>query len=331
MKHILNQLFDHQKLSKEQAREVLINISQDKYNPSQLAAFISVYLMRNISVDELSGFRDALLELCIPIDFDGKSVIDLCGTGGDSKNTFNISTLASFVVAGAGYHVAKHGNYGVSSVSGSSNVLEYFGFKFTNDTDTLKKQMDAANIAFLHAPLFHPALKSVGPIRTELGVKTFFNMLGPLVNPAKPQYQSVGVFSLKLARLYQYMHEASHKKYAIIHATDGYDEVSLTSEVKLITNKGELLVQPNYFGMPQYKQEDIFGGETVKEAAEIFMNILDQKGSQAQNDVVTANAALAIQCFDQNKDILTCVEEAKESLSAGKAKSSFDNRIKLSA
>ncbi|MBP9198115.1 MAG: anthranilate phosphoribosyltransferase [Saprospiraceae bacterium] len=325
MKSILNQLFEHQKLTKEQAKEVLINISQNKYNPSQLAAFISVYLMRNISVDELAGFRDALLDLCIKVDFDGLPIIDLCGTGGDSKNTFNISTIASFVVSGAGYHVAKHGNYGVSSVSGSSNVLEYFGFQFTNDTDVLKKQMDTANIAFLHAPLFHPALKSVGPIRKELGVKTFFNMLGPLVNPAQPQHQSVGVFSIKLARLYQFLHEDSFKKYAIIHAVDGYDEVSLTGPVKLITNHAEQLVDATYFGLQEYKQEDIFGGGTIKEAADIFINILENKGTQAQNDVVVANAALAVQCFDQDKVITDCVAEARESLKSGMAYSAFKN------
>jgi len=329
MKDILNQLFDHQKLSQEQAKEVLINISQDKYNSSQLAAFISVYLMRNISVDELSGFRDALLDLCIKVDFDDLPIIDLCGTGGDSKNTFNISTLASFVVAGAGHHVAKHGNYGVSSVSGSSNVLEYFGVQFTNETNILKKQMDVAHICFLHAPLFHPALKSVGPIRRELGVKTFFNMLGPLVNPARPQHQSVGVFSLKLARLYQFLHENSNNRYAIIYATDGYDEVSLTSEVKLITNHAEQLVEPSYFGLPKYTQEDIFGGETVQQAADIFKSILENKGTGAQNDVVIANAALAIQCFDQTKDIKDCVSEARESLESGKAKSAFEKLLKV--
>jgi len=327
MKHILNQLFDHQKLTKEQAKEVLINISQDQYNPAQLAAFISVYLMRNISVDELAGFRDALLDLCVQVDFDGLHIIDLCGTGGDGKNTFNISTLASFVVAGAGYHVAKHGNYGVSSVSGSSNVLEHFGFRFTNDTDILKRQIEVANISFLHAPLFHPALKSVGPIRKELGVKTFFNMLGPLVNPAKPQHQSVGVFSIKLARLYQFLHEDSNKKYAIIHGTDGYDEVSLSGEVKLITNQAEQLVDASYFGLPAYQQEDIFGGDTIQEAATIFKNILENKGSTAQNDVVLANAALAIQCFDQGKDIVACVEEARTSLISGKAKLCFENLL----
>jgi anthranilate phosphoribosyltransferase len=329
MKQILNQLFDHEKLTQEQAREVLINISQNKYNPAQLAAFISVYLMRNISVDELAGFRDALLDLCIKVDLEGIPLIDLCGTGGDSKNTFNISTLASFVVAGAGYHVAKHGNYGVSSVSGSSNVLEHFGFSFTNNQDSIRKQMDYARICFLHAPLFHPALKSVGPIRRELGVKTFFNMLGPLVNPAQPQHQSVGVFSLKLARLYQFIHEQSAKKYAIIHSTDGYDEVSLTGPVKLITNQAESLEDPSWFGLPRYRQEDIFGGNTISEAAAIFMDILENKGTQAQEDVVIANAALAIQCFDQSKDIRNCVEEAKNALHTGNAKLAFDRLLSV--
>jgi anthranilate phosphoribosyltransferase len=331
MKQILNQLFDHQKLTREQAREVLINISQNKYNASQLAAFISVYLMRNISVEELSGFRDALLELCIKVDLSDWAVVDLCGTGGDNKNTFNISTLSSFVVAGAGYHVAKHGNYGVSSVSGSSNVLEHFGMKFTNDQDMLKKQMDAANICFLHAPLFHPALKSVGSIRKELGVKTFFNMLGPLVNPSEPQYQSVGVFSLKLARLYQFMYEQSPKKYAIIHALDGYDEVSLTGHIKLITNESESLIQADYFGLPQTSEGEIAGGQTIADAANIFKNILDNQGTSSQENVVLANAALAIQCFDQKKSIIECVQEARDSLKSGKAKQSFLNLLTVNA
>jgi anthranilate phosphoribosyltransferase len=329
MKHILNQLFEHQKLTRDQAKEVLINISQEKYNSAQIAAFISVYLMRNISVEELAGFRDALLELCIKVDFDDLPTIDLCGTGGDGKNTFNISTLASFVVAGARYHVTKHGNYGVSSISGSSNVLENLGFKFTNDVDKLKKQMDASNICFLHAPLFHPALKSVGPIRRELGVKTFFNMLGPIVNPAQPKFQSVGVFSLRLARLYQYLHENTDKQYAIIHAIDGYDEVSLTSQVKVIYQDGEKLVEPSYFGMKTYNQEDIYGGNTIDEASKIFMNVLENSATQAQVDVVVANAALAIQCFDNKKSILACVEEARNSLKSQGALDSFKNLLKV--
>ncbi|MDF1698724.1 MAG: anthranilate phosphoribosyltransferase [Saprospiraceae bacterium] len=328
MKKILNQLFEHEKLSKTQAKDVLINISKNAYNEAQVAAFISVYLMRGISVEELEGFREALIDLCIRVDTQGMDTIDLCGTGGDGKNTFNISTLSSFVVAGAGYKVTKHGNYGVSSVCGSSNVLEYLGYTFTNKPDELLKQLDKANICFLHAPLFHPALASVGPIRRQLGVKTFFNMLGPLVNPALPNHQSVGVFNLKLARLYQYLHEGLDKKYSIIHALDGYDEISLTGKTKIISNKEEYIANPGYFGLPTYRPSDIFGGDTIESAAGIFMNVLNNECSQAQKDVVTANSAIAIQCFDQNKDIESCVQEAVESIESGRAKEAL-NKIKV--
>jgi len=323
MKKILNQLFEHEKLTIEQAKEVLVNISKNAYNDAQVAAFISVYLMRGISVEELQGFREALLDLCISVDTDGQDTIDLCGTGGDGKNTFNISTLSSFVVAGAGYKVTKHGNYGVSSVCGSSNVLESLGYQFTNDVDKLKTQLDNHNICFLHAPLFHPALASVGPIRRQLGVKTFFNMLGPLVNPARPNHQSVGVFNLKLARLYQYLHESIDKKYSIIHALDGYDEISLTGKTKIINNQEEFLASPSYFGLPTYAAEDIFGGDTIESAAKIFVDVLDGNGTRAQEDVVVANSSLAIQCFDQAKPIENCVIEAKESLKSGKAKAAL--------
>jgi anthranilate phosphoribosyltransferase len=327
MKRVLNQLFEHEKLTKDQAKEVLINISKSVYNDSQVAAFISVYLMRGISVEELRGFREALLDLCIPIDIEGQDAIDLCGTGGDGKNTFNISTLSSFVVAGAGYKVTKHGNYGVSSVCGSSNVLEHLGYNFTKESNILKKQLDKSNICFLHAPLFHPALASVGPIRRQLGVKTFFNMLGPLVNPAQPNHQSVGVFNLKIARLYQYLHEDLDKKYSIIHALDGYDEISLTGKTKIINQSEEFLASPSYFGLPTYTAEDIFGGDTIELAAKIFVDLLDGKGTQAQEDVVLANSASAIQCFDANKSIVECVSEARESLRSGKAKMALSGII----
>lgn len=323
MKKILNQLFEHEKLTKLQAKEVLIKISKNEYNDAQVAAFISVYLMRGISVEELQGFREALLDLCISIDIQGQDAIDLCGTGGDGKNTFNISTLSSFVVAGAGYKVTKHGNYGVSSVCGSSNVLEHLGYTFTKDEDVLKKQLDKSNICFLHAPLFHPALASVGPIRRKLGVKTFFNMLGPLVNPAQPNHQSVGVFNLKIARLYQYLHEDLDKKYSIIHALDGYDEISLTGKTKIINKNEEFLASPSYFGLPTYTAEDIYGGDTIESAAKIFIDLLDGNGTQAQEDVVIANSASAIQCFDENKPIVDCVAEARESLKTGKAKAAL--------
>jgi anthranilate phosphoribosyltransferase len=319
MKEILNQLFEHKKLDRDTARKVLTNISQDRYNEAQIAAFISVYLMRSISVDELDGFRTALLDLCHKVDMEGRETIDLCGTGGDGKNTFNISTLSSFVVAGAGYQVTKHGNYGVSSACGSSNVLEHMGYKFTNDVDTLKRQIDAANICFLHAPLFHPALKGVGPIRRQLGVKTFFNMLGPLVNPAEPKQQLVGVFNLKLARLYQYLHENLDKNYTIVHSVDGYDEVSLTGSVKLIKSHEDLLATPSYFGMKKLQPKEIYGGDTVDSAAEIFKKVIKGEGTQAQTDVVVANSALAIQCFNFDKSIEDCVSEARVSIHSGKA------------
>lgn len=330
MKKILNTLFEHQTLDSDLAREVLINISENKYNDAQIAAFISVYLMRSISLEELSGFRSALLDLCVPIDIDASDCIDLCGTGGDGKNTFNISTLSSFVVAGAGYRVTKHGNYGVSSICGSSNVLEYLGYTFSNDQDTLQRQLDKGNICFLHAPLFHPALKGVGRIRKELGVKTFFNMLGPLVNPVQPQQQLVGVFNLQLARLYQYLMQDLDRNYSIVHAIDGYDEISLTGTARVITPKEELLVKPNYFGQRKLNPEEIFGGDTIDEAAALFTNILDGQGTEAQNAVIAANAGLAIQCFHPDRPIAQCMDQAKESLLSGKAKTALTTLIKNS-
>lgn len=329
MKKILNQLFEHQSLGKEEAREVLIRIAKDAYNPAQVAAFISVYLMRSVTVDELEGFRDALLELCVPVDLQGVPAIDLCGTGGDGKNTFNVSTLASIVTAGAGYKVSKHGNYGVSSVCGSSNVLESLGYRFTNDPDTLSRQLDRANITFLHAPLFHPAMKSVAPIRRQLGVKTFFNMLGPIVNPARPPYQLTGVFSLKLARLYHYLHQNTDKKYSILHSLDGYDEISLTGDFLRITPSGEEILSPGDIGLPQLKAEQLFGGDTIEEASAIFTKVLSGQGSDAQNAAVLANAGQAIQTFHPEKSFADCYHEAHESLLTGKAQQTFTQLLEL--
>ncbi len=327
MKQILNQLFEHQHLDKEQAREILINIANQQYNPSQVAAFITVFLMRSVSVEELKGFREALLELCIKVDFSEFNTIDLCGTGGDSKNTFNISTLSSFVVAGAGYKVAKHGNYGVSSVSGSSNVLEHLGFRFTNNEDLLKKQLDKANISFLHAPLFHPAMKSVAPIRKELGVKTFFNMLGPLVNPSLPQNQIVGVFDLKVMRLYHYIYQDLDRNYSIIHSLDGYDEISLTSPFKLIGNTKEEIIEPESIGLERLKQEQITGGESIEDAAQIFMNVLKNNATNAQKNVVIANSAMAIRCIHSELQIENCIDQARASIEAGNALQSFNTLL----
>jgi len=318
MKHVLSELIDHQSLSKEEARQVLMELASGKYNPSQMSSFMTVYMMRNITVQELEGFRDAMLELCVPVKVEAP-VMDVCGTGGDGKNTFNISTLSSFVVAAAGQPVAKHGNYGVSSACGSSNVLEYFGYSFTNNSEELKRSLDRANICFMHAPLFHPAMKNVAPIRKELGVKTFFNMLGPMVNPTFPKRQLVGVFNLELARQYGYLYQDSDKDFIILHALDGYDEVSLTGPFKFFSNTGERLASPDDLGLPQLSYADIRGGETVEESASIFLNILEGKGTEQQNAAVVANAAMALYCVNQSIGFLPAVELARESLLSGKA------------
>ncbi|PJJ84727.1 anthranilate phosphoribosyltransferase [Mucilaginibacter auburnensis] len=323
MKQILNHLFENKSFTKEQAQEILTAISTGKYNSSQIAAFMTAYCMRNITVNELEGFRDAMLDLCLPVDLGGVEAIDLCGTGGDGKDTFNISTLASFVVAGAGYKVAKHGNYGVSSGCGSSNVMEYLGYSFTSDIDTLKRSIDTANICFLHAPLFHPAMKTVAPIRRELGVKTFFNMLGPMVNPAQPKNQLVGVYNLELARMYAYLYQRSDRSYTILNAIDGYDEVSLTCDFKTFSPEGEKIYSPEGIGFTRIDPIEIIGGSTVDESAEIFTTVLNGNGTEAQNNVVLVNAALAIKTIKKGNTFGDCFYEAEESLMQLKALKSF--------
>lgn len=329
MKNILNRLIQHEILNKEEAKDVLVNISSGSYNPSQIAAFMTVYMMRSITIEELAGFREALLELCIPIDFSAYNTIDLCGTGGDGKDTFNISTLASFIVAGAGIKVAKHGNYGVSSISGSSNVMEKMGVKFTNDSDFLTKSIEETNIAILHAPLFHPAMKNVGPIRKELGVKTFFNMLGPMVNPSFPKNQMVGVFCLELARMYAYLYQNTFTNYSILHGLSGFDEVSLTDEVKIISNTSEQILKPSDFKLPECKLETIKGGITVDESAKIFFDVISGKGTKAQNNVVCANAAIAIQTVEKSS-YEEALSKAQESLASGKALEKLKKLIAIS-
>lgn len=329
MKNILNRLINHEILNKEEAKNILIGISTGNYNPSQIASFLTVYMMRSISIEELSGFREALLELCIRVDLSAYNTIDLCGTGGDGKDTFNISTLASFVAAGAGIKVAKHGNYGVSSISGSSNVIEKLGVKMSNDPVFLEKCIDKAGICVLHAPLFHPAMKNVGPIRKELGAKTFFNMLGPMVNPSFPKNQLVGVFNLELARIYAYLYQSIEVNFTILHSLDGYDEVSLTCPTKTITNTMEGFLKPEDFGVQQLLQTEIQGGKTIEESAQIFSNIIAGQGTQAQNNVVCANAAMAIatvtKCTPLEGFLL-----AKESLLAKKALESLNKLKELS-
>ena len=329
MKQILNRLINHEKISKVEAKNVLVNISKGKYNSSQIASFLTVYMMRSISVAELDGFREALLELCLSIDLSAYNTIDLCGTGGDGKDTFNISTLSSFVTAGSGVKVAKHGNYGVSSLCGSSNVLEYLGIEFTSEEDKLEKAIDKAGICILHAPLFHPAMKNVAPIRKELGVKTFFNMLGPMVNPSFPKNQVVGVFNLELARMYGYLYQNTDKNYAILHDLAGYDEISLTDRTKMISNIEDKMFSPEELNIKTIRQEEIYGGQTVKDSASIFMSILNGEGTVAQNNVVCANAGLAIS-VSKKISHLEGFSLAKESLESKNALGAFKKLQELS-
>lgn len=319
MKKTLQKLFTHEELSREEARAMLLGIAREEYNDVQLTSFVTVFQMRAISLAELEGFRDALLELAVPLDVGGQTTIDIVGTGGDGKDTFNISTCSCLVVAGAGYKVTKHGSYGVSSAVGSSNVLMELGYEFTNDRDVLLRQLDQANICFLHAPLFHPALKAVVPVRKQLGMKTFFNMLGPLVNPVQPTHQLYGTFSQELSRLYHYIMQASGREYTIVYALDGYDEISLTGDAKVRSSRGEQMLSPDDFGMYQLKQADLYGGQTAADAKSIFLDVLNGLSTPAQKAVVCANAGLAIQTLCPEKSLLECVQEARESIDTGNA------------
>ena len=329
MKKILQILFEHKVLDRATAKEVLVNIGKGVYNEHEVTAFMTVYLMRSITIEELQGFREALLELCVPVDLNGYDAIDIVGTGGDGKNTFNISTLSCFIVGGTGQKVAKHGNYGASSISGASNVMEQVGYKFKNDKNKLKKEVDEANICFLHAPMFHPALKTVGPIRKNLGMRTFFNMLGPMVNPATPKFQLVGVFSLEMARIYNYLLQQTESAFTIIHGLDGYDEISLTNDTKVITNEGEKIMTPEQLGKRMVEATDIQGGNSVEEAAKIFMKILNGDGTWAQNAVVLANAAMALHCTGSYKTYDEAYNAAVESLESGRAREALKKLIVL--
>lgn len=318
MKQILQYLFDHNTLSKAEAKAILIEIAQNKFNESEVTSFVTVFLMRTITLEELEGFREALLQLAKPINL-GEDLVDIVGTGGDGKNTFNISTLASFVVAGAGQKVAKHGNYGVSAISGSSNVLEELGYIFKDNESELKEDLEKANICFLHAPLFHPALKTVAPLRKGLGLRTFFNVLGPLVNPAKPQFSLIGVYNLEIARLYQYLLQKQNSDFMLVHGLDGYDEVSLTGDSKIFDKSGEKIFSAEAFGFKNIDVESISGGKSKAESAAIFLQILAGKGSYEQNAVVVVNAAKALENTKKYGSYQDCLALAKESLESGKA------------
>ena len=329
MKAILNKLYNHERLSKSEAKKILIDIAAEKYNDAHLASFMTVFMMRPITVDELSGFRDALKELSIKIDLSDYNTIDIVGTGGDGKDTFNISTLTSFIVAGTGQKVAKHGNYSVSSQSGSSDMLESFGYNFSNDESVLREHLEKANICFLHAPKFHPAMKAVSPTRKALALKTFFNMLGPLVNPSSPKNHMLGTFNLEIARLYNYILQEEDINYGIIHGLDGYDEISLTSGFKFFTKNGEQIINPEDFGQKRIQQTEIFGGNSVADAAKIFKSILEGKGTEAQNNVVLTNAAFALTIVDETTPFETAFNEAKDSLFGLRAKQTLEKLVSL--
>lgn len=319
MKDILYKLFDYQYLTRDEAKQVLFEIVKGDVPETQIASLITSFLMRSISIDEILGFRDALLEMRVTVDLSDYSPLDIVGTGGDGKNTFNISTTSCFVVAGAGYNVVKHGNYGATSISGASNVIEQQGVKFSTDNDRFRKSLDKCHIAYLHAPLFSPALKAVAPVRKSLGVRNFFNVLGPLVNPVQPEFQMLGVYNLAMLRLYSYIYQEENKKFSIVHSMDGYDEVSLTSQFKVSSNNGEHLFMPEDLGFKTITQDELYGGDTPEEAASIFRNVLNASATDAQMNVVIVNAALGIQTIDQHKSIEDCIDIARDALYSKKA------------
>lgn len=331
MKQILNRLFEHDCLDRAEAREIMLRISNGELNESQIAAFITVFLMRSITIEELSGFRDALLELRVPVDLSEFPAIDIVGTGGDNKNTFNISTASCFVIAGAGYHVVKHGNYGASSVSGASNVMEAHGVKFTADVDKLRRSLEGCGMAFLHAQFFNPAMKMVAPVRKALAVRTFFNMLGPLVNPCIPKYQLLGVYNLKLGRMYNYLYQQTDTEYTIVNSLDGYDEISLTDDFKCFSREGEHIVSPESLGFARSTEADLFGGETVEEAARIFDRVLGGEATEAQTNTVIANAAHAIHTIDRTKPLAECIDTARNSIKSGNALHTLKRFIELNS
>jgi len=329
MKERIQRLTHYEHLSREEAKQIIYNIAEGEINQSALTVILAVFMMRNIRMEELEGFRDGLLDLSVKVDLSGYDTIDLCGTGGDGKHTFNISTLASFVVAGAGFQVAKHGNFGVSSLSGSSDIMERIGVNFSNDEGFLKTCLEQAGICFLHAPLFHPVMKHVAGIRRDLGVKTFFNTLGPLTNPSRPKNQMIGVFDFELLRMYTYIFQKENSNFAVLHSLSGHDEISLVTETKVVSKDYEIMVSASDLGVDSVVDEDLFGGNSNNQAVRIFMDIIQGNGTEAQNNVVCANAGMAISLM-QKCSIVEGFERAKESLNSGKAYDSLKNLLKIS-
>ena len=331
MKAILEKLFNHEVLTRGEAKELLINISQEKYKDSQIAALLTVYRMRDITVDEIVGYREALMQSQNPLDFSAFKPIDIVGTGGDGKNTFNISTCSCFVVAGAGYKVAKHGNYGATSVSGASNVIELHGVKFTSDHSQLTRSIEECGMAYMHAPFFTPAMMAVGPVRKSLQFKTIFNLLGPLVNPCRPQNQLLGTADLTQMRLYTNVYQTLDINYGVVNSLDGYDEISLTGDFKVATNTTEKIYTPESYNFKRVQMNEIFGGQTAEEAKAIFDNVLMDKATEAQKNVVIANAGFAIHIINQQKSVEDCMAEARESIESGRALATLKKFVELNS
>ncbi|MCW3076953.1 MAG: Anthranilate phosphoribosyltransferase [Bacteroidetes bacterium] len=313
-------------LTVEESYKIIVALAEQNLNNSQVAALMAFFIKRSISMEELTGFRKALLDLSVKVKLD-RDAIDVCGTGGDHKNTFNISTISAVILAASGIPVAKHGNFGSTSVSGSSDVLNFMGYKFNSDPEYLNNQLNEMNICFIHAPLFHPALKTVAKSRKEMGVRTFFNLMGPLINPAEVRFQSIGVYNLDVARLYNYVLQQTQTAYSIVHSLDGYDEVSLTSSFKYFSSQGEKLFEPDDFGLSYKTQKELFGGETIAEAAKIFSNVLANSCTVAQKEVVAINTAFAMNCFSPLKSISECLAIAFETIESKKALQLFNKLI----
>ena len=332
MKDILNRMLNHEELTREETKNILIGITKSEFPNEQITALLTALQMRGITVDELLGFRDGILETGVPVPLDCDRYIDVVGTGGDRKNTFNISTTSCFVIAGAGYKVAKHGNYAATSTSGASNVIANHGVKFTDDIDKLNRCINECGIVYLHAQLFAKAMKFVGPIRKALQFPTCFNLLGPIVNPSKPQCQLLGVANLDQMRLYNNVYQKIGIDYGIVNSIDGYDEISLTGDFKVTTNNYERIFKPSDLGFGITKPEELRAGADEKEAKEIFDNVLANTAKHEQKKMVLANAAFGIQVLEKGKkDIEECVEIARESIDSGKALATFKKFVELNS
>ncbi|PWL30589.1 MAG: anthranilate phosphoribosyltransferase [Fluviicola sp. XM-24bin1] len=323
MKRFLETIMDKEYFSKATAAEFIHAIGEDAVSDAEIAAILSGIQFRGVSLEELDGFREALLERATKPEIDSENCIDVCGTGGDGKDTFNISTTSALVLAAMGYKVIKHGNYGVSSSCGSSNVLESLGFRFTTDNKEFEADLRQNNICFLHAPLFHPTLKKVAPVRKQLGVRTIFNSLGPLVNPVQPSFQLTGTYSLELAKMYQHVLRQNRKAFSVVYAMDGYDEITLTDATRLLANNNDSIVSAASFGKNTVNPDHLKSGGTIDKAAEILTAIANGNGTEAQTNVVAANVATAIQTIQSGTTLKDAFDEAQQFIRSGQTAKHF--------